>query len=212
MKEALLGTIFRFVTPFFRRRRMRWFYLRMRPEPGTRVLDVGGYPYTWRHSEVPLDVTTLNLDQVPDEPCARAVVGDACNLAYPDQSFNIVFSNSVIEHVGTFERQSAFAKECRRVGKNLWIQTPAREFVIEPHLVTPFIHFAPVTWQRKLLRNFTVWGWLKRPTTAEVDGFLSEVRLISRQEMQLLFPDCLIKTERFLGLPKSYIAIRVLEA
>lgn len=209
MKEALLGTIFRMVSPLFRRRRMRSFFAILNPQRDARILDVGGYPYTWRNAQIPLRVTTLNLERVPDEPGVRTVAGDGCNLTYPDGSFDIVFSNSAIEHVGNFERQSAFAKECRRVGKCIWLQTPARGFPIEPHLLTPLIHFVPLRWRRKLLRNFTLWGLLKRPTAAEIETFLSEIRLLSRKEMESLFPDCVIRTERFFGLPKSYIAVRI---
>jgi hypothetical protein len=54
-----------------------------------------------------------------------------------DQEYDIAFSNSVIEHVGDWERQAAFASEIRRVGKNLWIQTPAKECPIEPHYLAP---------------------------------------------------------------------------
>jgi len=139
----------------------------------------------------------------------RAVVADGCALDYPDQSFDVGYSNSVIEHVGTFERQKAFAREIRRVGKAIWVQTPAQEFFMEPHLIAPFIHWLPRSWQRRLIRYFTVWGWLKKPTPAEVEGFLDEVRLITFAEMKELFPDCEILRERFLGMTKSYIAVRV---
>ena len=119
-----------------------------------------------------------------------------------------MFSNSVIEHVGTWQRQQAFAAEVRRVGRGLWIQTPARGFFIEPHLLTPFIHWLPRRWQRRLLRNFTLRGWIDRPGPAEVDAFLDEVRLLTLAEMRTLFPDCTILREQFCGMTKSYVAVR----
>jgi Methyltransferase domain len=63
----------------------------------------------------------------------RILVGDGCKLNIPDESYDIAHSNSVIEHVGSWERQKQFASEIRRVGKSFWVQTPAREFFIEPH-------------------------------------------------------------------------------
>ncbi len=187
---------------------MKWLLSYLDPKSGARVLDVGGYPYTWRDLPVALNVTTLNLEKVPDEPCARTMVGNGCKMDFPASSFDILFSNSVIEHVGSADKQKEFAAECRRVGRSLWVQTPARSFFMEPHLITPFIHFASLRWQRRLLRNFTTWGLLSRPSRSEVDDFLAEVRLLNRREMEELFPDCTIVTERFLGMPKSYIAIR----
>ena len=114
----------------------------------------------------------------------------------------------MIEHLGTLENQETFARECRRVGRRLWVQTPARSFFIEPHLLTPFIHYLPAGLQRRLIRNFSVWGLLTRPTARQLQDFMTEVRLLNRREMQGLFPDCQIVSEKIAGLVKSYIAVR----
>ena len=150
------------------------------------------------------------LQGLSDQYCDQFefVVGDGCKLGYSDQSFDVLYSNSVIEHVGTYERQQAFAAEARRVGRAVWIQTPARCFLIEPHLVTPFIHFLPRALQSHLLRYCTVWGLMTKPSPRQVKEFLDEVRLLTYAEMQRLFPDCEIRREKFLGMTKSYIAIR----
>ncbi len=152
-----------------------------------------------QHGTLPTATVASNLTPVE---------GDGCALPFADMSFDIVLSNSAIEHVGTWERQQAFAAEVRRVGRRVWVQTPAREFFIEPHLLAPFIHWLSHTWQRRLMRNFTLRGWIDRPDRAAVDSFLAEVRLLTLSEMQVLFPDCTILRERFLGLTKSYVAIR----
>lgn len=181
--------------------------------PGQRVLDVGGSAGFWRQAGCPSAAITLfnlsaNVAGVCEEPGFDFRAGDGCALPFADGEFDVVFSNSVIEHVGSWERQQAFAREARRVGRRLWVQTPAREFFIEPHLLAPFVHWLPRRTQRGLIRWATGWGWLTRPTPAQVDEFLAEVRLLTRREMTELFPDCEILTERFLGLPKSYIAVR----
>jgi hypothetical protein len=119
-----------------------------------------------------------------------------------------VFSNSVIEHLSSFDRQMAFACEARRVGRKLWIQTPAKEFFVEPHLLAPFVHFLPVSLQRRVIRRFTVWGIMTKPSPAQVEAFLQEVRLLSFAEMQQLFPDCEIRREVAFGFTKSYVAVR----
>ena len=208
----LIHRIYALISPQFRRRRQRWFQRTCPLDPADRILDVGGYPWFWRESALRNPITLLNLafpaGLAESSPDYAMVVGDGCALPYADNSFDLVFSNSVIEHVGSWSRQQAFASEVRRVGGRLWVQTPAYGFFIEPHLIAPFVHWLPTHWQSRLLRNFTPWGWLTRPTPEKVAEFLAEVRLLKRAEMQILFPDCEIMVERFLGLPKSYIAVR----
>ncbi len=204
--------IYNRISPWFRKRRLAKFQALLQPTAETTILDVGGYPGCWPESDCPAHVTCINIDPFPGfVATSRRVMrtGNGCALEFGDQSFDIGFSNSVIEHVGTWENQQKFASEIRRVGGRLWVQTPARCFFIEPHLIAPFIHWLPKRCQRPLLRWFTVWGWLTRPTPAQVDGFLAEVRLLTFGEMQSLFPDCRIERERFLVIfTKSYIAVR----
>ncbi|HEV7405779.1 MAG TPA: class I SAM-dependent methyltransferase [Chthoniobacteraceae bacterium] len=139
----------------------------------------------------------------------RMLVGDGCALALETRSYDIAFSNSVIEHVGSWERQQQFAGEIRRVAQALWIQTPAYECPIEPHYLTPFVHYLPRWFQKKILRWGTVAGWLSRPGKEAVNEMVDTTRLLRKREMQQLFPDCEIMTERMLWfIPKSYIAIR----
>jgi SAM-dependent methyltransferase len=204
--------IYDVLSPMFRQRRMRQFKDTPDPRAGEMLLDIGGTPGFWIKSDLQADITLLNRErpsQMPiDSPRLSFREADACSLPFETKSFDIVFSNSVIEHVGTWERQKAFASEALRVGRRLWVQTPAREFFIEPHLIAPFVHWMPRRAQRLLIRNFTFRGWIDRPDRTEVESFLDEVRLVSMPEMQMLFPDCEIRCERFLGMNKSYIAIR----
>ncbi|MDJ0848083.1 MAG: methyltransferase domain-containing protein [Myxococcota bacterium] len=196
----------------FRRRRMRAFAETFQPHGGTTILDVGGTPFNWEllGSESRLTLLNLELPQGFESLPANYsfVVGDATELEFEDGVFDVAFSNSVIEHLGTWERQQAFAREVRRVGRGLWVQTPARSFPVEPHLLALFVHWLPLRWQRRLVRNFTGWGLLTRPTRDRVDRFLAETRLLRPGEMQALFPDCEIRRERFLGLTKAYVAVR----
>lgn len=204
--------IYQTISPRFRRKRMRWFNERLKVRPGERLLDLGGYPWCWDEAALSNQVTLFNLSYPPEWENAAGrftcLTGDACALPFADGEFDVVFSNSVIEHVGTWERQMQFAAEARRVGRKLWIQTPAYEFFIEPHLIAPFVHWLPVRWQRRLIRNFTPWGWLARPHAPDVEAFIAEVRLLTGPEMHRLFPDCEMLEEKLLGMTKSYIAVR----
>ena len=197
----------------FRRARMQAFAELFRPAPGTTILDVGGTPYNWALLGTPAHLTLVNLelprggvDSLP--PNVTVVIGDGTRLDFESESFDVAFSNSVIEHVGSWQAQQAFAAELRRVGRGLWVQTPARGFPVEPHLMGVFIHWLPRSWQRRLVRWTTGWGWLVRPSQARIDALLDELRLLDHDEMQQLFPDCEIRRERFLGLTKAYVAVR----
>ncbi len=149
--------IYGWLSPHFRKRRLLRFKERLRPDSNDRLLDVGGYPWCWPAGTISAAITLLNRSFEPGladrYPSFTYEVGDGCALPYTTGSFDVVFSNSVIEHLGTWENQVRFAAEARRVGRRLWVQTPARSFFIEPHLLAPFIHWLPVRWQRRLMRR-----------------------------------------------------------
>jgi Methyltransferase domain len=209
-------TIYRQIFKIWRRRRFQLFLRLMSPKLSDILLDVGGYPDFWTLDPQSVRrIDSLNLHEVSWSPQQapshdiRTLIGDGCSLAMPDKSYDIGFSNSVIEHVGSWERQMQFASEIRRVAKALWVQTPAYECPIEPHYLTPFVHFLPRSFQKLILRWCTLWGWIERPNTEEINSMVETTRLLRKAEMRQLFPDCEIVTERMLLIiPKSYIAIR----
>lgn len=113
-----------FVSPYFRRRRIRWFRRELVTAPEDNLLDAGGYHWFWQDSGLKNPITLPNLAFDADLPRAYPAITyltrDACRLPCADGSFTVLFSNSVIEHVGTWERQQQFAAETRRVGRRLW--------------------------------------------------------------------------------------------
>jgi len=196
----------------FRVRRMQKFLKVMQPEVETGILDVGGYAFNWGLIGERGRVTLLNLSPPPAtgvrDPDFSYRQGDGTHLEYADAAYDITYSNSVIEHLSSYDQQVKFASEMRRVGRSVWCQTPAREFFIEPHYVAPFIHYLPKSWQRRLARNFSLWGLISRPSGEAVQKMVEELRLLTYAEMQALFPDCEILRERFLFMTKCYIAVR----
>jgi hypothetical protein len=205
---------------------MQAFVHEFQPTADMRILDIGGTDLNWRFVDQPAHVVLLNT-RIPEgtdvgllgaeygDPKLTAsasnveyVLGDGKSVPYAENEFDICFSNSTIEHLITLEEQHKFADEVRRVGRQVWVQTPARSFPFEPHWLSPAVHWLPKRLQRRLGRNFTVYGWMLRPTTEDVSQLVDELRLLSYREMQELFPDCEIRRERFLGLTKSYIAVR----
>lgn len=180
----------------------------LHPSDQTKILDVGGYENCWDLLDTKPQVTLLNIDTKKNEIKGRFtyVQGDGRKLQYPDKSFDIVYSNSVIEHVGTIEDQRAFAKEIARVGKSYFVQTPNKKFFIEPHFIAPFIHFLKPAAREKLARHFTLWGLISKPTPEKVKEMVESISLLDKKEMAELFPQGKIASEKLLGFSKSLLA------
>lgn len=198
----------------FRPRRLRLFYSLLGIGPKTKVLDLGGGAFFWDlalSEGLPLpEVTVLNIRPAGSQ--ARNyltwILGDARQTSFEDQSFDVVFSNSLVEHLGNWESQIQFANEVRRLAPRYFVQTPDRHFPVEPHLITPFIHWFPKSMQRRMIRNFSVWGLLTRPSRSACEELWKELALLSARQMKILFPDSRLVVEHFLTLPKSILAIR----
>lgn len=201
----------------FRLRKKRFAYLTALfadlPRP-VRVLDVGGTADYWdmfgQDELKALDVTLLNVTEANEQDARfHWVVGDARNLSqYPDQSFDVIYSNSVIEHVGTWRDQQAMASEVRRVGRRYLVQTPNRYFPIEPHFLFPGFQFLPEEVKVRLLLRYKL-GWFpKAQDRNQALAFAREIRLLTGRELRRLFPDARIVAEKFYGLTKSFMAIR----
>jgi hypothetical protein len=217
-KESVrLKAFYRFlpsISAFFRGRRMRSFVGILKIRSGAQVLDLGGAPAIWEHVSVPLEITLLNLPgalstgerEILQSPSLghhtfHLVEGDACNVSqFGDGSFDLVFSNSVIEHVGPAAKQEEFAHEVLRLGKSYWVQTPSKWFPIEAHSGMPFYWFYP-EWLRLALMK----SWRKRLPAWWAD-YIGATRVLSRRRMAALFPNGRTRVEYFLGFPKSYVS------
>jgi hypothetical protein len=188
---------------------MRLLQERLRLTPESRVLDVGGTLFNWNFAPVRPRLTFLNLGPRPSDlpPDIDYIEGDARQIQLPDGAFDVVYSNSVIEHLGTLVDQRRMANEVRRVGRRYFVQTPDRAFPIEPHFLTPGVHYLTPALRRRVLRNFTVWGLIVRPTSEQCADVVREIRLLSATELEGLFPDGVLLRERFAGLSKSLIAL-----
>jgi len=193
---------------YFRRKRIQEFVDLFQPADATTILDVGGTPQNWRLVAAQPQLILLNLPGKQPENLPSnmtAVGGDGCNLQYADKSFDLAFSNSAIEHVGTWDNQKAFASELRRVGRSYYVQTPSKWFPVEPHILTVGVQWLPRKWQYRLIRYTSLVGLVRKVSPAWVDGFLDEVRLLTYGECRTLFPESDIKRERFLGITKSFV-------
>lgn len=190
-----------------RARRMKAFLDLVKPPKDAKIIDLGGTAAVWELvKDCNFEITLVNLpsnQDSTDHSNCRLVYADACDLRglFKDKSFDVVFSNSVIEHVGDALRQQAFSREVYRLADAYWIQTPDPLFPIEAHTGVPFYWQRSEQSRQKLLHqweeNLPVWANMVR-----------ETRAISRKQLQQLFPDSAFYTERVLGLPKSVAAYR----
>jgi SAM-dependent methyltransferase len=145
-------------------------------------------------------VFIVNFWVLDDHGQLPYALGDGCRLPFGDRSIDLAFSNSAIEHVGSFEQQLQFAAELLQVGKKIYCQTPCRWFPIDPQLSAFFLHWLPSRWLTpKVLRYFMLNGWLTgRP-------YHYDVAWLSKAQLRRTFPGRAKKIERFLGLPKAFI-------
>lgn len=179
-----------------------------------RILDIGGTTEFWRQrgwaGREDRQITLVNLKaEEQTEPNIVPTVGDATNLSeIQDAAYDVAFSNSVIEHVFTWENQEKMAAEVRRVGDSYFLQTPNYWFPIEPHFLFPAWHYLPKGVRIAILRRRRV-GWRGPcPDPAQARAMVEEIRLLSGKEMRILFPDATIRPEKYKGMTKSWMAYR----
>jgi len=181
------------------------------PKPKS-ILDVGGTQLFWEmmgFTELEgMKITLLNK-QMPETrpPYFSGLEGDARDLsAIDDNAFDVVFSNSVIEHVGNFDQQRLMAKEIMRVGQRYFVQTPNLFFPIEPHYLFPGFQWLPLGMKVWLVSHFDL-GHIKRITDPQkAREQIESIRLLKKDELSALFPKSIIYEEKFMGLTKSFIA------
>ncbi|NEQ86524.1 MAG: class I SAM-dependent methyltransferase [Moorea sp. SIO2I5] len=181
-----------------------------------KILDIGGRQNFWENTDffnqefkdVEITLLNLNLAEVKvTHPNFKGVVGTATNMKqFEDNSFDVVFSNSVIEHVGDYNAQRQMADEAMRVGKMYFIQTPNFYFPIEPHFVFPFFQFLPIEVKVWLQSNFDLGQRKKLPNKQKARESVTSIRLLTKKELSNLFPYGNIYEEKLFFLTKCFIA------
>lgn len=195
----------------FRQKRMALFknQLQQLKKP-IRILDVGGYEDFWVNAglaNVPgIHITILNLEAGNSNYTNFEIVkGDGTNLSdFKNNSFDIGFSNSVIEHLYTKEQQKKMAEEIVRVGRYHYVQTPNKYFFVEPHYLLPYFQFIPKNIRFFILTK-TKFSRFKKWSPKEAQQYLDEILLLSKKDMIELFPSSKLTNEKFMGMTKSFV-------
>jgi hypothetical protein len=176
-----------------------------------RVLDLGGKTVFWERAPVrPRSVTVINLTEPGDRlDWLNPIQGDACDA--PDlvgsQEFDLVFSNSLIEHLGGHAPRTRFAHVVRSLAPRYAVQTPYRYFPVEPHWLFPGMQFLPTTTRIWIAPRWPLGHTYRWPAErAREEVMFTE--LLSASELHAYFPDARIECERIAGVPKSMTAVR----
>jgi SAM-dependent methyltransferase len=174
-----------------RRRRHAHLFALTRLPPEARVLDIGCGAIGLRALEPRLDITGVDILDVPGYPGPFVRADATEGLPFAEGEFDLVYCSSVIEHVPRARRE-AFAAELRRVGRGWFVQTPAFSFPIEPHSLLPAAHWLPPRLRRAYWRLGASGGW-------------EEISLLRRAEIEALFGPA--RAERFGPLVKSWVCV-----
>jgi hypothetical protein len=195
-----------------RETRTRWLAETFADLAEMSVVDLGGRVGFWSSLAVrPRHVHVVNLEAAPADLPAWAEFdhGDACAL--PDsitkRRYDLVFSNSVIEHVGGHERRLRFAESVHLLAPAHWIQTPYRYFPIEPHWIAPGMQFLPVAARRDIARKWPL-AYTPGRTREEALARVLWTELLDKTQMRSYFPDSTLRAEKVVGITKSLIAYK----
>jgi SAM-dependent methyltransferase len=212
MSDRLYKELLRKLSRRSRRKKFDLFQSVFQPGPSDRILDVGAsgqpftgytfedyYPYLERIVAGGIDLREVHHARRL-YPRVHYAMFDGCALPFGDKSFDVVFSNAVVEHITGEGKQAQFAEEIMRVGKSWFVTTPNYWFPLESHYHLPFIQFLPRETQR----------WYNRLLgTAIPKGTVEDLALLSARQLQRLFPASRIVKMRLTFWPETLVAYSV---
>jgi SAM-dependent methyltransferase len=211
-------SVFSKLSRISRIRKLDLFNKIMNPTSQMKLLDVGAQinpngdgmlqlidTYPWKNNISAVNISTDYISAIRKcYPEIEAVVCDACELPWPDKHFDVVFSNAVIEHVGSFERQKKMASEIMRVGKRWFVTTPNRWFPFEFHMRLPFVTWLP---GRSYLRIGNIVSYNHLRGKYMFGGKRSGLRLMSAGELEKCFPSSKIIKQRVTFMAETLIVV-----
>jgi hypothetical protein len=215
LSSRLNRSIYATATRLFRHKRFAQFeaLIAELPRP-LKILDIGGTQAFWEGmdfvEQADIEIVLANLTgSAPRHAAFRVCSADGRRLPFASDSFDLVFSNSVIEHLGSRLGQEQMAAEVNRLGSNYYIQTPNRRFPIEPHYLLPLIHFLPRAWQARILLWLRIEYFdIRIDSLEKAYAVVDELVLLSAGEFHSLLPNGRLIKERFFGLTKSFTLIK----
>ncbi len=212
-----------------RDKRKAFFLSRFEIDRNTKILDLGSENGAYLNqllANTQVDPKNVYIADIDREAVNKGSLlfgynavhlGEAQMLPFTDKYFDIIFCSSVIEHVTipkkrlwepipdaefkqlSLKRQCEFASEIKRVGRQYFVQTPYKGFLIESHTWLPFVGWFPRGLQLLVIK-YSNRFWVK---STQPDW-----NLLDKNELMGLFDGAILFQEQFLGMTKSIIAIK----
>lgn len=180
-----------------------------------RIVDLGGTELFWKSvgfdflRERGIKITLVNKKDlaIENQDLFEAVTADATQFG-PHAKYDVCFSNSCIEHVGTISDMKRFSDAVRNAADTYFVQTPSFNFPVEPHFFFVAFHWLPLSVRAWLLRTFSFGHHTRLPDYLGSFMVAQSSQLLTRRLFAAIFHDGRIVRERFFGLTKSYIAVK----
>lgn len=216
----------RHLSDWFRQRRAELLreVIEQAPRRGKtlRIVDLGGAVQYWKgfgldylaRNRVHVTLVNIASDELSGADTAPGLVdhriGDACALELEDNSFDLCHSNSVIEHVGSWQAMAAFAREARRIAPSHFVQTPNRNFPVDPHFpAIPLFHRLPRPARAALVYCLPISYTGRAKSWDHACAKVASSELLGPDQMRKLFPESRIQFEKLGPLPKSIIMTKI---
>jgi len=182
------------------------------------ILDLGGTERYWDIGGdfIRREAHRLSITIVNNEPQAVARSG-LFTFVYESATksgllagrhFDLVHSNSVIEHVGDTTDMERFALNVSRLAPRYYVQTPNFWFPYEPHFRCIGFQYLPAELRARLITKVELGFFRRIAALDEAREIIAHHRLVSARQMRRFFPDARVTFEKIAGLNKSIIAIR----
>jgi hypothetical protein len=193
-----------------------------------RLIDLGGTVKFWEDwglaKQPRLDVTIVNDHHIDKNhehdrlslPNIHRLQADVLTLSAVDLAqFDVIFSNSLIEHLPGPEAQRQLAQAIIDSGRPYFMQTPNKRSPVDPHFPRPYVPFFaayPRPLQARLLSWSALGSGSAAPSYAAALERLSNYYPLTTRGVRQLFPQARIVMERPLGVPMSIIAMSEVRA
>jgi len=192
-----------------REKKYQLFIDQLNPNPHDFILNVGAGNglflealYERKDRIIALDIGRVAIQELKEKyPDVICLIADATALPFKDGSVKIVFSNAVIEHVGSLKLQQKYAEEINRVSGKFFITTPNKYFPFEFHYGLPCYQFVPRSIQKWLFKTFKIGLWYAKNTWEDIN-------LLSYRQLKKLFPGSKIMKQRITFYPETLICYK----